>query len=313
MKHTLIRTLLVAVAALALSMAATALPGQAQAAPKAPAQLDTKVKEPQVFRYKGKPGAQFTYKVSVTQGMKMDAKGAPIPMPPEGITTTFDATIVNTTEKVLPDGKSVVSTSYAALDLKLKQGDQTVPSDMLKPQIEQFKQIKTTVTISPRGERTDTKIENVPMGQQGGPLQDALVGSSIIFPDKPLNVGDKWEQKVPLEMKQGMMTLKFSFKTDYTFLGYAKLGGNRVAVFQTDIYMLLVDQKNQMPGHKITMKGNGKGSGFIYFDQKAGQIAKSDVEMIQQIQTSIAPEGQPAQDLTMEISTQALMDLKNSK
>jgi hypothetical protein len=65
-----------------------------------------------------------------------------------------------------------------------------------------------------------------------------------------------------------------------------------------------------MPGHKINMKGNGKGAGFIYFDQKAGQIAKSDVEMVQQIQTSITAEGQPAKDLNMQISTSALMDHK---
>lgn len=311
MKRALIRAALTAALCLLTSAAIQPPTLQpAQAAPKAPGKLETDAKDPQVFRYKNKPGVKQVYQSTVTQTMKVDAKGAPVPVPPGGITTTFDATMVNTTDKVLPDGGGVVATTYEKLDLKLSQGGQTVPTDMLKPQIEQFKKIKTTATISPRGEKSSTTIENAPAGQAGGPLQDALVGSSIIFPEQGIKIGEKWEQKIPLEMKQGFMTLKLSFKIDYTFLGYTKLKDRRVAVFQTEIYMLLLDQDGGMPGHKVEMTGSGKGSGYIYFDQKDGLVAHSDVEMTQQIQTSIAAENQPPQTISMEISTAALMDLQ---
>ncbi len=291
-----------------------ALSSVASAKPKAPGKLNTKVAEPQVFRYKFKAGTKQAYKSKVSQAMEMASQAGPGMLPPGGVKTTINATLINSVDKVLPSGDAQLVTTYDKLTLNLNQGGQEVPSEMLAPQVDMLKKIRSTSTLSPMGEKSDLKIENAPGGQQqGGPLQDAMVGAAIVFPAKGVKVGESWKQKIPLEMKQGPMTLKFSFTVDYTFMGYKKQGARRLAVFKSDIYMLLLDQKGGMPGHDISMKGSGKGTGYLYFDQKEGVIIKSDMEMLQEINTTMSAQGQAPQTMDMKITTEALMELTKTK
>jgi hypothetical protein len=297
----------------ALSLLALCAPAWAE--PKPPAKLDSKAVEPQVFRYKYYAGTKQTYDNKIVQESRVEAKGAPGQVPEGALVTTIDTTFTNTAIKVLPSGEGTFERTTDKIAVSLTQGKQAIPSERLQPQLDAVKKIKRSYKTTPEGERSQQKVENLPPGAQqalDNPIQDLLIDGLAAFPSQPMKIGDQWKRKLPVEIKQGPMSLKFSVVVDSTFLGYTQEGSRRLAVFKAEVFLLLVDQKTEMPGHKVDVQGSGKGGGYFYFDQKEGSLVRSEVEFNQSLTTSIGA-GEQGQSLGVQTKATILLTLQGAK
>jgi hypothetical protein len=295
-----------AVIGLALLFSATAVAG-----PKAPKKLDTKEKEAQTFRYKHKAGSQRAFTNGVIQELDLEVIGGDLPVPNSATRTAMSATLELATTKVLPNGDGQIVTTYKDLDIEISQGPKAIDKAKLAPMIDQLKGIKSSVLISPRGEQKDLKIEGAPGAQNmNESLRSALIGASPEFPEKGIKIGEGWEQKIPLNMAQGPISMKMDFQIKYTFLGYAKVKKARLAVFKMNIELTVKGKPaSGFGGQSMELDGTGKGLGYLYFDQEEGALYKSEVEMSQVINMAVSAQGQ-SQKMRMSMKTEATMARK---
>ena len=70
-----------------------------------------------------------------------------------------------------------------------------------------------------------------------------------------------------------------------------------MAVFSIAIEIKAKGRPNAA-SEKVKMDGTGAGSGYLYFDQKAGSLHESVIEMTQEIQVS-----EPGEAMKMRMST----------
>lgn len=297
-------TALVLVTGLALGAAAFA-PSSAEAAPDAPKALNTKVSKAQTFRYQYKPKSKTSYQGKMTQDMTM--KGGPMGGA-QTLTTVIDTVLVQEVNKVDAKGTGTIKTSYDSMNISLRQNGQEIPKEALGGELDKLKDISTITSHSPLGAKSTIKIEGAPPGQTTDPvMQDTMLGTSLIFPDKAIKVGESWTQDIPLDIPMGPMKMKLNFKTKYTFMGYSKIGKRDTAVFKNETTVIL----QEGAAGPVEMKVNGKGVGYIYFDQKAGVLVKSDVELDQSISMNMpSPDGQGSQGMSMETKVRANVMLK---
>lgn len=300
-KHAL---LLSKIAVTAVIMAFTA---SALAQPKAPSKLDTSEKEAQVFRYTHKANASKFYKTHQTQSISTDSMGGKI-------TTEFKLGMTTTmkTRKVLPDGVAVIETSYDTFNIDFIQNGTKLSAEQTKPLGEMFKKIRSTSKLSARGEPQDQQYEDVEPGmrQMTESLKGSMVGLMPIFPEQPVKIGDSWKQKIPLDVVQGPIKIAMLFNVQYTFLGFTKVKSRRVGVFKADVGVTV----NDKPGNdaiKLSLKGKGKGNGFCYFDQKAGELIQSELELEQTVNMNIEASGD-AQSLKIGTRSMTSMSLSDS-
>ncbi len=304
MRH--IHLVRVATIGLALLFSATALAG-----PKAPKKLDTKEKEAQTFRYKHKPGSKTSFTNGVIQELDLEVVGGDMPVPNTATRTAMTATLELETTKVLPDGNGQIVTTYKDLDIEISQGPTAIDKAKLAPMIDQLKGIKSSVLITPRGEQKDLKIEGAPGAQNmNESLRSALIGAAPEFPVKGIKIGEGWEQKIPLKMSQGPISMAMDFQIKYTFLGYTTVKKTRLAVFKMSIELAVKGKPaSGFGGQTMKLDGTGKGLGYLYFDQEAGALYKSEVEMSQVINMDVSAQGQ-SQKMRMSMKTEATMARK---
>ena len=291
----------------ALSLAA---PPDALAAPPGPGKVDTALKGLQVFKYKHKAGQveRFDSKIEQSIAMKGDAGalgGA------ADVKTKMTSTMRMETRKVLPNGDASVLTTYEGFDMSMQQGGQTIQGAQLGPLVEMVRKIKTTTTLAPNGVQKEVVFEGLPpeMEQLQDSFKNAMIGATPVFPDGGLKIGQEWTQKMPMELKQGPITLKMDFQIKYTFLGFTAEGARKVAVFKTRLDMVMSKTTTQLMGVEMILGGTGSGNGFLYFDHEAGRLHKSVMEMDQNIDMTVnAPEG--PQNIKMALKTLASVNRK---
>ena len=302
---------------LRLLMGATCLffvwPQAGLAAPPAPGKIDTKVKSAQVFKYKYKAGEINRYSNVISQEMRMQSDGGSSPFGNQNVKTKMVSSLKMKTTKVLPNGDAQIVTTYDDFEMSMQQGDQTIKGGQLGPISDMMKKLVTTSVVSPKGAQKSLAFEGLPpeMSQLKDSFKNALMGATPEFPTKGLTVGQSWTQSLPMDLQQGNIKLKMNFKIKYTFLGFTTVEKTQTAVFKTGLDMTMDKTTSSMMGMSMTLGGNGKGTGFLYFDAEAGKLEKSDMEMIQNIDMSIqSPDG--PQNLKMNMTTNVSMVRKGS-
>lgn len=312
------RTLVVAGLWFGLLCAAAA---PAWAKPTPPKQLETRLDKPVVLRYKHTPKQTLRYTTRMRQALDMKPLGETAKTAPKLSTSSnITAQMVMKTVRVTPDGNADVETSYANFALKLSQGGVDVPDKQLAPLTDMIRKVRTVSTITTRGEplKTDISGVNPAMKPMIESMKTALVGLTPVFPKGELKVGQSWLQRVPMVVAQGPVRIKLSFAVTYTFLGFTNLKGARVAVLRSDIKTNINDvpsPKTAKPQQgSIKVKGAGTGIGFLYFDNAAGRLVKSELEMDQTTRLKADPGGdKPVQRVEMSQTTTTTVDLAGTK
>jgi hypothetical protein len=280
-----------------------------EAAPPAPGKVDTKVSGAQAFTYKYKAGETTRYSNVISQSMNMKGQGGP--MGNQNVKTKMVSALKMNTKKVMPNGDAQIVTTYDSFEMSMEQGSQTIKGQQLGPISEMMKKLITTSVVSPTGKQKSLSFEGLPpeMNQLKDSFKNALIGATPEFPSKGLKVGENWSQTVPMDFKQGNINLKMKFTVKYTFLGFTQVDKTKTAVFKSELDITMEKTTSTMMGMSMTIGGNGKGNGFLYFDPSLGRLHKSDMEMVQNIDMSIkGPEG--PQSLKMDMTTNVAMAVK---
>ncbi|MBH25419.1 MAG: hypothetical protein CMH57_13430 [Myxococcales bacterium] len=297
-----------AVVAVALCLSATAF-----AKPKPPRKLDTSETTAQTFRYKYKAAQARDFGLNMTQELSMEQGAA---MPAVNTTSTVKAVMNVKTQQVLPNGMATIETSYKDFDLSVTNNGVEMGKAQLKNFESLLKGIRSTSKMNPRGVSQDFQYEGIDpsMKQMTDSMKSVTKGLTPVFPEKALKIGENWKDVDTITVSQGPIKLSLKFTITYTFLGHTQLKKRRVAVFKSDINMTVNDTSNSA-GTTIKVKGRGAGVGYLYFDNKAGALIKSELEMDQTTHMTVEGANAPAggaQSMKMSQKTATTMELKDT-
>jgi hypothetical protein len=280
----------------------------ALAGPKPPKKLDTSEKGAQVFRFKHKAGEKARFTNTVIQELTLEVLEGTLPVPNTATRTSMIADITMETRKVLPNGDGEIVTSYDGLDIEIRQGPKLVDKAHLAPMVAQLKKIESTALVGPRGTQKAFHVRGAPGAQiMNESMRSAFIGASPEFPEKGVKIGEGWRQDIPLKMAHGPIKMEMNFGVRYNFLGYATVNKTRLAVFKMNIELKIAGSPaGVMPEQSIKLSGEGKGLGYLYFDQGAGAVYQSEIEMSQVIYIDLSAQGK-SKKMRMSMRTEATM------
>jgi hypothetical protein len=105
-------------------------------------------------------------------------------------------------------------------------------------------------------------------------IKQMISAITIEFPEKPLDVNDKWESKVDTTAP---ILGKLTVVTSYQFMGNKEIDGQSLVAIKPTITM----QPASEPDARVQMTfENQSTTGEIYFDLKAGRLHSGQVEQI---------------------------------
>jgi hypothetical protein len=231
-----------------------------------------------------------------------------LPVPNTATRTSMIADITMETRKVLPNGDGEIVTSYDGLDIEIRQGPKLVDKAHLAPMVAQLKKIESTALVGPRGTQKAFHVRGAPGAQiMNESMRSAFIGASPEFPEKGVKIGEGWRQDIPLKMAHGPIKMEMNFGVRYNFLGYATVNKTRLAVFKMNIELKIAGSPaGVMPEQSIKLSGEGKGLGYLYFDQGAGAVYQSEIEMSQVIYIDLSAQGK-SKKMRMSMRTEATM------
>ncbi|MEL6181675.1 MAG: DUF6263 family protein, partial [Myxococcota bacterium] len=257
--------------------------------------------------------------LDVTQELTMEPLSQDAPMPPMTTKSNVKALMNVTTQKILPDGLATIETRYQDFNLTLNNNGVEMGKAQLKTFEDMLKRMRSTSKMNPRGETKDFQYEGIDpsLKQMTDSMKSVTKGLTPIFPKKALKIGEDWTVKETVPVAQGPVKLSLKFNITYTFLGYTSIGQRRVAVFRSKINMT-VNDTSKTNGTTIAVKGRGKGKGYLYFDNNAGALIKSELEMNQTTNMTVDGGGANAnaggvQSMKMTQKTTTSMKLQNAR
>lgn len=190
--------------------------------------LSTATSQEYTLKLNLKEGDTFKYRMS----MDIDFGGQSV------LATT---TITNKVLKVEENGN--IQMESAPGEMIIKFGDQEMPQPASPP---------TKTTFKPNGATANVE------GDDG--LMQQMNASQLVFPDKPIKVGDKWSETVKNPYGE--------LKIDYEFVGVEKVG---------DIEAVKIKTTARVANGK---EGEGfSADGFVWVDPKTGMAVKIETRI----------------------------------
>jgi hypothetical protein len=178
------------------------------------------------------------------------------------------------------DKKEVpVTVEYTKFDSKQKMSGNEMPSP---PNV--LKGMKASGWADSKGKLRFENIEGDGVTPEVKKLMTSMVdqmGTQILFPEKPLKVGDEFTQEIPFNMPvQGGVELKMIIKTIYKLTSFTAEN----AFFDTDILMTM-----DLSGEKASMSAEGAGKGKMVFDIKKSFMSTYDSNMDMKMKMNMGP------------------------
>jgi len=175
-----------------------------------------------------KEGDTFKYRMSI----EIDFGGQPV-----FVTTT----VTNKVLKVEENGN--IQMESASSELTIKFGDQEIPQPASPP---------TKITYKPNG--SVAKVEG------GDAMMQQMNASQMVYPEKPVKVGDKWSDTVKHPAGE--------LKIDYEFVGVEKVGEVEALKIKTTARTV-----NGKEGESYSADG------FTWIDPKTGMAVKMETRI----------------------------------
>ena len=255
--------------------------------------------------YKFKVGDETKYVLK--QSMKMEMTTPQIPNPVASNMTQI-MSFKTVVDEVTPEGAAKQRQTITRIQMTVKSDAPGAPSLEYDSAAEEeptgplagvmLQSIKPLVgaeflqTISARGEISEVVVpESVTAALKKNPgaaaMGDAFSAdgikqissqAAISFPEKPLTVGDKWDQKIEMKLPFGKL---ITTKTT-TYAGSGDNGMERLGV------ALKVDSEpapNAAASLKVTA---GKGDGEILFDKAKGRVHSSTLKQTMAMEIAVA-------------------------
>lgn len=228
--------------------------------------------------------------VSFLQTANTETVGAGVPT---SISIVMGMDMTWRVEEVAADGSATMSQSFDRLTMSMKTGDvasvdydsaavpTSAPAKEIADAVAPLIGPKFQLTMSDRGEIQDVKLSDA--AQQAAAntreglksffsadgISRVLRQSVIVFPEKPLAVGDQWEARSRVESPLGMLE-QISV---YTYQGAVDRDGRMFERFTVES-TLQVDGDATRAKTKIKSQSQ---TGELLFDRDAGRLASSQV------------------------------------
>ena len=276
------------------------------------------------LRYKFKEGDKLDYLIEQKQKMAMNIMGMDI-----DINVNMDIEMNWETTKVDDMGNAQVKVSIGRVKMKMESPTGNVDIDsksaeepddqlgkILAPIVKGMAGIQMTFTMDPTGEMKDTKIteSSIKKLKKGGlPGLDkfgdmlspdtlkTMVSGSLVLPKEEISKGKTWRQKTNSKTPFG--TVKG--ENEFTYVGPIEKGGEKFEKIAVKPEMKIEPD----PDAKFQIKvKDGKGKGYILFDNTRGRIAESNNEMTMQMDLEVL-----GMTISQNVTQNTTMRLKGRK
>jgi hypothetical protein len=243
------------------------------------------------LKYKLEKGTAYRYADTLKMNTTQEMMGQEMK-----VENTITAVTRIAVEDLKSNGNTAlfVSTDTMRIHVKNPRMDTTmVPAEMLHK--------RTRVTATPFGEVLSREVVDSISGgsmmRGAGAMASREMLRFPVFSGKPVKQGDKWTYtKIDTQDAAAGKTIT-NTTYDYTMAGTDKMLGREV-VKVTYTAKMTINSKGSMMGMDVFTEGGGKGSGTLYFDEKAGLLVVEDTKM--EMEMTAAVKGQ--QNMTIPIS-----------
>jgi hypothetical protein len=205
------------------------------------------------------------YKYNLTQDSVTTTEfmGKKMEMP-----STTEMTITQKVEKV-DQGAAEIKITYDSFDMKMNVGGKQIPSNMGEKMVGKTNRMK----IRENGEIVEPQGMKAMVGFQGmsSDVNNILFNLYPRLPEKKLKVGDSWTQKQEFPQSQ----VNIVTEAHYTLSRKEQKNGYNCAVIDSTISMI-IEGGDQA---KMSINGDGKGSGTIHIAYEKGILINSEAEM----------------------------------
>ncbi len=210
------------------------------------------------------------YKFSMNMNINMkDKDGKPIQIPglDGGMKMKMGGTLVQKTKTVKPDGGATLLSQLRNGTMEVMGQTQNLPGGT-----------ESTTEVDKTG-----KITKMDMSQNGSAMSNPFMGMmqmdkisamGVIYPDKPVKVGDKWEQELPGMMEGAKM------KVSNEIVALEQVGGKETLRVKQSIEIPLdmslgQDGKPSKDSKGMTMKGTMAVETFYNINTADSRVVKT--------------------------------------
>lgn len=281
--------------------------------------------EPVLLRYKHTVGDQLLYVMNATgdgevkvspnveNPKKKDITETPINM---SMKMSMESIVTDTREngdatletRIKRYSLTQNGTEILGFDEGNKKKEKSNPlADMMKS--------KFSMVITPRGEIKEVKgLDAFSKLNQQMDFSQILSQMQQTFPEKPVNVGDKWKQTAPLNKNNPMSGME----TEYEFVGFEQAKGlNCVKLkmkvngdFSRLMKDIVEDSLKKMGGKLEGLEV--KTSGELFFEPQAGVLVAAEFSIAQKmVMTMKSPKaGAPDLKMVMKMNLEGVYELE---
>ena len=251
------------------------------------------------LRWKFKPREQLTYQMVQSMKMVLVSMGNEIP---SSMKQTFD--MKWTVEAINDDGSCQMTQTITRIQMESSNGNLEYDSNKKKKTDSVTGQNLANVfdalvgagfkmTMSSRGEFKDVKIpekvtKSLTAGQAGIPnlmtpdsLRRIMTQSGIVFPEKGIEKGHKWNRKVETKLPFGTMTIDNKLH----YIGPEKVENRELEKIDLKQDITIATPKGSVVKLELA---DYETSGSIYFDKNAGLLTDSKLKQKMVMQIDLA-------------------------
>lgn len=217
------------------------------------------------------------------------------------------------TERIESVDKEGVATFVVTSKGRMKLETSGLPPEAEVPPEEEEEIPPTTVRlkVNPLGKIVEAKMERLPekVAAPSSPFKGSLpafqiqgaLWHSVLFPEKPVRVGDSWDMSGSMDFTVKDRTVKVDYKGSGRLLAFEKVDERECAVVETtseipdlsDLIVGFFPEEARKSGVQIHVSTEGKMTGKVWFDIANGLSVRSSetTDMTSNVSLSL-PTGQ---------------------
>ncbi|MCS7225278.1 MAG: hypothetical protein NZ959_12125 [Armatimonadetes bacterium] len=249
-------------------------------------------KEGTLFRYKGKVGDSKRTRSQYVLRMASELRGLPEPRTGK-IEFTADGIYLHRILSVDPDGTLEIETVK-------EKGTATLTIDDQKKE-QPDRPFKRVIRMTNRGKVLEEKIEGRPKAEEEesfGPIEwleklSEKTVENIAFPDKPIKVGDRWEEQITVTLTR---RLKVPVLLKSVLKEFRTVDKRRVGVIET-IVDAPFQTEDSRDGATMNLQARFTGTFTLLFDPEEGDEweAQDDTRLVMEMVIDIPGKGSISQ------------------
>ena len=218
-----------------------------------------------ILAYRFPENQALKYEMSSENIQKMEVMGQPIEI-------KSDKTYVFSVES-----KELKEDNYKlGITIDSMKSHVVTPQGELSPDMSNVIGKSFDMALSPLGKEVDLSGSESIQWELAGEKHSITPDFQTIFPDladRPVKIGDSWESKDTISIKEASSEVRISLEGMNTLVGYETMNGVECARITTE-FTGTVDGKGKQQGIDLVTEGEVKGTDTWYFGYKDGLLVK---------------------------------------